>query len=202
VELTKVDRLILSNQYRILEALYPDERDAFARSRAAIEGGYSVHYSDLAECLNDELTPKQCEEVADILEMFSSLQSGYQKLTDQSGIDPHALVFPGFHGNDEAGYLNYAHYLIKKTGRRDCPESTADELNTTCPLLDSYRGMLLVWRPMKSRPLSKDQILTILAARIHPRDSNTPTHANLTKSSNALADAKAQGGITGGRSDR
>lgn len=169
-----MDRLILSNQYRILEALYPDERDAYAKSRAAVEGGYSLHYSDVAECLNDELTPQQCEEVADILEMFSSLQSGFQKLTDKTGIEPHALVFPGFHGNDETGYLNYAHYLIKKTGRHDYPDSTADDLNSACPLLESYRGMLQVWRPMKSRPLSKDQILTILAARIHPESRTRP----------------------------
>lgn len=72
MEMKKIDRLILSNQYRILEALYPDERVAYAKSRAVIEGGYSLHYSDLAKCLNEELIPQQCEEVDDVLEMFRS----------------------------------------------------------------------------------------------------------------------------------
>lgn len=91
MEMKKVDRLILSNQYRILEALYPDERDAYAKLRAVIEGGYSLHYSDLAECLNEELIPQQCEE-GDILEMFRSLQVGYQKLTDNQGSNGIARV--------------------------------------------------------------------------------------------------------------
>jgi|SRR6476619_1983571 len=174
MQMTMVDRLILSNQYRILEALYPDERDAYARSRTAIEGGYTLHYSDLAECLNDELSPQQCEEVGDILEMFRSLQAGYQKLTDKSGVERHALVFPGFEGHNESGYLNYAHYLIKRGGGQDYLESADADLNSARPLLDCYRGMLQVWRPMKSRPLSKDQILTILAPRVHPESRPRP----------------------------
>ena len=39
-KLTTLDRLVLSNQYRILEALYPDEAETLAIKREAIENGY------------------------------------------------------------------------------------------------------------------------------------------------------------------
>ena len=43
-KLSRLDRLFLSNQLRILEALYPEEANDLARRREALECGYEMLY--------------------------------------------------------------------------------------------------------------------------------------------------------------
>lgn len=44
MKLTKVERLILSNQYSILEKLYPEEAEHYHLQKKIVENGYSLHY--------------------------------------------------------------------------------------------------------------------------------------------------------------
>ena len=54
VKLTRVERYILSNQFRILEALYPDEASHFATTREALEHGYEILYDWDMEHIYDD----------------------------------------------------------------------------------------------------------------------------------------------------
>ena len=94
MKLTKQERLILSNQYRILEKLCPEEADAFSKQRIAIEEGYPLEYDWKHLC--DEMSETECEEVIDILSMFSSLVCSTLELKDKSGVELQKIKFPGF----------------------------------------------------------------------------------------------------------
>lgn len=81
MKLSKVERLMLVNQYLILEGLYPDEKEFYANNRKAIEEGFELHYSDLFAGISDKtLTEKECREVLDILDMFRAITFSYEKL--------------------------------------------------------------------------------------------------------------------------
>src|SRR5437762_170959 len=102
MELDRKDRLILFNQYRILELLNPKEADYYQRAQAVMARGYEFHYESLAENIYKNPMPEKASlEVHDILQMHRDLNDSFNGLKDKAGIDPHDLRFMGFDGNNE-----------------------------------------------------------------------------------------------------
>ncbi len=172
MELSRKDRWVLSNQYRILEALYPDEADGFRQTREALESGYALHY-DPQHIYEDELSVDQCREVLDILDMHRALHFSFRNLQDTQGIDKRNVEFDGFDGNNETSYLGYARYYWGLDGgeqRFKELHGSGDDFNSHSPVLDIYRRMLAVWKGKlkRSHELTKDQIQQILKERVHP----------------------------------
>ena len=56
ITLTLKERLLLANQYLILEKLYPDEAEHYAELRKVVERGYALEYIDLVEQFSEELS--------------------------------------------------------------------------------------------------------------------------------------------------
>jgi uncharacterized protein len=169
MNLTRVERMILANQCRILEKLYPE--DGYAEVREVLENGYELHYNWIAERVYEEtLSEDRCKEILDILSMFEALKFSYEKLTDKSGIDEHDIRFRGFDGNNEPTEHSYAQFFCKS--RRAFGEIVKGEVpNSHSPSLDIYRRMLRVWRDVRKLDdliLSKEEIIQITEARIHP----------------------------------
>lgn len=165
MELSKKERLSFVNQLRILEALYPDDAGYYANQRKALEDGYALHYDWMFEHLSDELSEEQCREVIDILEMFSEIAWGLQKLGEDDELKKHHLAeFPGFDGNNETQLMAYARYFVVDLNRFEIlKKSDYPYFNSHCPMLDTYRAMLARWRGLGSQhPLNRDQIATIL----------------------------------------
>ena len=98
MELSESERLILSNQYKILEELYPDEANIYRRHGKIVEEGYTLNYEEICTHIYDELSNKECREVLDILDMHSALRQSAQALTDEPSI---SISFHGFDGNNE-----------------------------------------------------------------------------------------------------
>lgn len=165
MKLSRIERLMLSNQYRILEALYPDERDSFANSREAIESGFEIEYDWHTEYIHrDVVTVDECREVIEILDMFTALGRAFNDLGDKSGIEESKIRFVGFDGNNETKQLAYAEYLQKNGKFSDL--TGLDGLNSHMPLLPNYRRMVVEWLRSASRySLTKEDIIRIGEAR-------------------------------------
>jgi len=162
VEFTKNERLLLSNQFRILQRLVPEEAAGYEQAVKILERGYTFEYGGLLEPFSDELGFDECREVMDILDMHRMLNDAYRKLEDQTGIDPNALKFRGFDGNQETEQMGYARFLIRDQGKWD--ELLHTELNSHYPTLPSYRSMLQQWRASKDQyALTKDDLIRISA---------------------------------------
>src|SRR3954468_5735854 len=119
LKLTRTERWILANQYRILEALYPDEAKRLAEYREAIEHGYELHYDWIAHSIYDKgdaLSAEECKEVIQILDMHRALKRSYEALTDKSGIKEYGVKFAGFDGNNETAQMAYARYFCEQDG--------------------------------------------------------------------------------------
>lgn len=165
MRLSRVERLMLSNQYRVLEALYPNERDGFANTRAAIESGFEIEYDwQTSHIRKDVVTMQECEEVIDILSMFEALRLAYSKMDDKSGLEEFNIKFAGFDGNNETKQLIYTAYLQKNDKFVDL--SGLDGLNSHAPVLAGYRRMLSEWQQSDNPySLRKEDVLRIASAR-------------------------------------
>lgn len=175
VKLSWKERLMLSNQLKILEKLYPEEAEDLAKYRKAIDEGYELHYGDAQHiCPDKECLPaEQCQEVLDILDMYRALTFSYQKLK-KPRIEVSEIEFPGFDGNNETEQMAYARYFIHTLGRfgelRE--DSEYGDYNSHMQMLPVYGRMLEVWRGYdKGRfELSEEQIQEVIDAMAWKKD--------------------------------
>lgn len=169
MKLTRTERLIISNQMRILAALYDDEREYLDRMRVAIDSGYALHYSQVAQHIDeDEFSEDECREVLDVLSMFRALRNGYEQIAedDREGIRDRVVEFAGF-DNKEGASLYYSRWLAS-TGSFDdiVPEGGLDSHS---PVLDMYRRMLQEWEASEDKfSLDRQDLVRISNASIHP----------------------------------
>jgi uncharacterized protein YfbU (UPF0304 family) len=162
MELTRKERLILANQFKILEHLDKKEADFYRNAYKVLEKGYAFEYDGLFQWLGDGMSNAECTEVIDILEMHSRVNYALRTVADKSGIDEVRLRFKGFDGNNEGAQMSYAEYLIKDQGKWE--EFREMDLNSHFPTLDHYRRMLARWKAtdLASLELTNEQIRQII----------------------------------------
>ena len=118
------------------------------------------------------------DEVVDILDMWSFLESAYAGLSkkDKDYVQQNAesgkdVRFEGFDGNNENKHLTIAHFLIEEMGRFSDFKDRGD-LNSHYPIIEVYRRMLNVFIPVRKtlvgRNLNAKEIVEILKERVHP----------------------------------
>lgn len=166
MKLSRTERWMLANQYRILAALDPARAAQYNDCVVALEKGYANVIDRMARHISrDDTDHRESGEVDEILTMFDALQRGYRVLEDPYGIDPLQLQFPGFDAKTEADYLGYARFLIE---RERWPErlDAAHNLDSRAPMLRTYRRMLDEYRRRaRDGELSPRDIGAILDAK-------------------------------------
>jgi uncharacterized protein YfbU (UPF0304 family) len=166
MELSKQERLILSNQYRILERLYPKNKKDFARCRTVVERGYALDYDEISEDICDEMSIEESQRVLDILSMYSALDSSAKKLDYEP---KEKIVFRGFDGNNEPNEMNYTSFYVDDLEK--FPEiekiTQSPDYNSHIPTLTLYEMMLDEWNKCKNKnDLTEEEIERILNVRI------------------------------------
>ncbi len=120
-------------------------------------------------------TPQIVKEVVDILEMWSTVESYYDRLSaeDKELVKKEAhpygseVRFPGFDGNNEGEYMSIARFLIDDLHR--FTNFKGRELNSHMPSLEQYQRMLVVFQTLRPQipdtPFSATQIISLLNER-------------------------------------
>ena len=166
MKLSRTERWMLANQYRIMAMLDPARAARYTDCVLALEQGYAKVIDRMAAHVSrDDTDHKESEEVDEILTMFDALQRGYRVLEDAYGIDPAQLQFPGFDAKTEADYLGYAQFLLE---RERWPErlAAANPLDSRTPMLRTYRRMLDEWkRRARDGEISQRDLVAILDAK-------------------------------------
>lgn len=165
MKLTKIERLTLINQFKILEALYEDEADYYKNHRTALEEGFELHYEWIFEYLSEEeMSSEECREVIDILNMYRALNFSYIRLKDKSLIDEDRLKFDGFDGNNETKQLIYVRYFLRDLNRfEELHDKISHDYNSHSRMLPEYREMLDRWSDLnKKTNLTQENIMYII----------------------------------------
>ena len=168
MKVTPAERLMLINQYRILEKLVPDEAAAYAEMRNALERGFTLAYEGLTRNIDKhEMTEDECKEVINIVDMYRHLKESYDALPDKTKVDASSVEFPGFDGNDEAesGYASYVRHMVEHEGRWAELRNREGDFNSHCPMSDKYAGMLTAHSKFnRLKSLTKEEILEVVNA--------------------------------------
>jgi len=154
MELSKTDRWILSNQYKILEQVHSERAESYATKRKALEEGHEIVYSWISEHISEnELSEAECAEVLDILTMYEMLQVWYDRLEDPSQIDVEedSLKFPGFDGNSRGRELAFFRFLIEEQGKFSNLDLMDGTLNSHFPFYNQYKKMLKIWEKAEKK---------------------------------------------------
>lgn len=160
LNLTKEQRLILANQYRILSIL--QDREIYGKISNALIRGHRWIYEHAIE-IYDEFSVLDSKHVLDILEMYRNLNDSYNVLKDKSGIDEHDIKFCGFDCLNESKHADFVSALYENEYFSDV--LSGECLSAKTPLRAKYDKMLSNWESIgKSKtPLSKDDILKIIS---------------------------------------
>ena len=167
MELSKKDRLVLINQFLILEKLYPDETDYYEKHRLALQQGFSLHYEWILENVWDDLSEADCRSVLNALAVYRAIVYSFDELEARHDLTEERVRFPGFDGNYESQYLAYARYFIVDLGRYEELRRGQEypDFNSHSPMLDKYSRMHEQWESW-GRPLSMsaEKIIVLLEA--------------------------------------
>lgn len=140
---SKLERLILLNQYEILCSIDPSQKEDHEITMASLRRGY-VDRLRIDDWLDDELEASIHEDVFNILEMHRALRFGFNQLTDKTEIDELRINFAGFDGNYESSYLGYTRHLLETENLYQELQLSAG-LNSHWPMLPRYIAMLSKW---------------------------------------------------------
>lgn len=171
----RLQRLILVNQMRLLEALYPDEADEISVHREALEHGYELLYDWNVSHIydgDDAMTREESLEVWNTLDMFDAINRFVMRSESAELANSAFAKFSGYDGNNETKFMAFTMYTVERLKRfYYVPMAKPGYYNSHYPARDQYRRMLAVWNKVpRSRrfELTKDEVEAILAAAIHP----------------------------------
>ncbi|MBD1577898.1 MULTISPECIES: YfbU family protein [Vibrio] len=147
MEMTNAQRLILSNQYSIMEQLEPANAEKYKRLQTIVERGYELQMRELIKhfgCIEES----QCREIIDIMEMYHALQESNNMLadTDKAQVDQRRLQFLGFDIATEHQAVNYVRFLVDSEGLYPQFDKADHYFNAQMPMTEKYRRMVITWR--------------------------------------------------------
>ncbi|KLN96878.1 YfbU family protein [Moellerella wisconsensis] len=145
MEMTNAQRLILSNQYKMMTMLDPDNAERYRRLQTVIERGFGLQMRELDRDFG-ELSEDSCRQIINIMEMYHALQVSHENLKDIDGVDPRRVQFLGFDAATEARYLSYVRFMVNTEGRYTHFDSGTHGFNSQTPMWDKYSRMLNIWQ--------------------------------------------------------
>ncbi|MDF7680545.1 YfbU family protein [Enterobacteriaceae bacterium ESL0689] len=164
MEMTNAQRLILSNQYRIMTLLDPGNAERYRRLQTIIERGYGLQMHELDHEFG-ELSEETCRTIIDILEMYHALSVSRANLNNADDIDLRRITFPGFDVATEARFLAYVRFLVNVEGRYKDFDAGTHGFNSQTPMWDKYQRMLSCWHGCpRQYHLSSNEINQIINA--------------------------------------
>ncbi|MGG2140027.1 YfbU family protein [Symbiopectobacterium sp. RP] len=144
MEMTNAQRLILSNQYKMMTMMDPDNAERYRRLQTIVERGYGLQMRELDQEFG-ELSEDVCRTIINIMEMHHALQVSWDNLKDRKDLDLRRLAFLGFDAAIEARYLGFVRFMVHVEGRYPHFDSGTHGFNAQTKMWEKYNRMLAVW---------------------------------------------------------
>ena len=149
----------------------------FLRSAIFSDNLWSIPWKYIGIPFEEQETPAIVNEVLDILDMWSLIESRYERLSagekrqvaEEAGPFGKDPKFRGFDGNNESSYMGTASFIVNDLDRFQ--EFKGRDMNSHMPSLDAYRRMLTAFQPVRHKlreSLSVEELITVLREAIHP----------------------------------
>lgn len=165
MEMTHAQRLILSNQYKMMTMLDPENAERYSRLRTIIERGFGLQMRELDREFG-QLSEEHCREIIDFMEMYHALNVSWENLKEgKADIDVRRVTFLGFDAATESRQLSYVRFMVNVEGRYTHFDAGTHGFNAQTPMLEKYQRMLKIWRSCpRQYHLSANEIMQIINA--------------------------------------
>lgn len=165
MKLTKVERVSLIIQYKMLKKIDPDNAADYEEYIQILERGYEYFYPNAMQGIGgyEPIDKEETLFIYDLINMYRAFERVYDR---EGRLDEPYATFMGFDGNHEGKFISFMKFMIKD-----------NEHHALAPYLDrssihampSYRAMVSAWNllssPYKHEELTIQDIQKILAAR-------------------------------------
>ena len=160
VTLTFAERLLLANQFKILEALDPKSASEYSQSREIVEAGYQYLYETINPSISTVDMPVEAsQEVGEILDMFRALEHSSKEIGKTT--EELEVCFEGFDANNDDHHYHFAKFTRRKLMNWVELLRYPDNSHTQSSL-PRYRSMVENWRAMgKPHTLSEKDIAAL-----------------------------------------
>lgn len=135
MKLSKVERLILANQYQLLSMRknnYISKETAKNYSTILLQG-YELLYDEIFSGMDDTVSSEECRFVLDVLTMYRDISNSYFNLLEENpnlSLNKEDIAFKGFDGNGEGEY-HFAKFFIQDFNRfKDLVENEFMKFNS------------------------------------------------------------------------
>lgn len=166
MELSKVERQILINQFEILRRLDEREKDYCDEAIEILHEGFSALYGR-AVFVEDDMPEADCRFVLQVLDLYCAIQGYRSANPEDAEVHEHAWSsFRGFDGHHEIALLYFADFVIERQlTTREKYREMAGVWDSHAPASHVYRRMVDTWRSFQKKSvLGRDEVLAILAA--------------------------------------
>lgn len=147
MKLSKKDRVLLINQYKLLAALYKEEEAHYRELIGILENGYEIFYSMIDEWISGDMPTDEGKFVLNILDLYRAIDDLKRSSKSQELANHPYSFFHGFDGNNETEYMGFCRFLIDEQGKFQEQKQyflKNDHLNSHIPMIDKYKRMLEV----------------------------------------------------------
>lgn len=168
MKLSKKDRIILANQYKILSKLDVDSSEKYEELVEILENGYEIFYNQIGGWISNDHPEEDGRFVLDILDLYRAIDDLKRKTKDDRILNHIYSIFRGFDGNNEAEELSFCRFLVIKQGKFQEQKKYLlenDYFNSHVPMMDKYRAMLEKSKGIDIWNMSIDEALGILDAK-------------------------------------
>lgn len=145
MKLSKKDRVLLINQYKLLAALYKEDEAHYRELIGILENGYEIFYSMIDEWISDDMPTDEGKFVLNILDLYRAIDDLKRSSKDKKLADHPNSFFRGFDGNQETEHMGFCRFLIDEQGKFQEQQQyflRNDHLNSHMPMIDKYKRML------------------------------------------------------------
>ncbi|AUI85768.1 hypothetical protein BS333_04930 [Vibrio azureus] len=147
MEMSNAQRLILSNQYKLLSQLDPNNASKYSRLQIIVERGYELQMHELDKSFGS-IAEAECREIIEVMEMYHAMQESFKMLHSDEcyKVDKRRLEFLGFDLSTEVQRVHYVRFLVDSEGLYTQFDKGDHHFNSQTPMLDKYRRMVKTWR--------------------------------------------------------
>lgn len=164
MDMTPVQRLILSNQYQIMAMLDAENAARYRRCQTIIKRGYGLQMRELDGEFS-QLPEAECRTLLAMMEMYHALHISWGNLKDPQSVDARRLIFPGFDSTSEGPFLGYVRFLVESEGRYTHFSAGVNRFDAQVPMWEKYQRMLAVWHNCpRQYHLSANEIAQVINA--------------------------------------
>ena len=175
IKLSKVERLQLINQFKILSLL--ENTDTYQNNIEILKNGYEFDYREvLDDYIWDGIEYNVSESVHDIIGMFCNIYGSKKQLKkeDLEEVEKfdkyNYLDFNGFDGNNESKYLSYVNYLQEENQYEEilCTENKFKQKkwNSHARMVNIYEKLLSKYSKIEKDfnwfPMNKNQLIELV----------------------------------------